>query len=330
MSTQAKTASRARARQMLEIARRYYLNDQSMVTISEQLGVSRFKVARLLKEARDTGLVQITLHTGGAEDAELGAKLARHLGLRQAIVVEAFGTREEVRHIVGLAAGRHLQRTLRAGETLGLTWGRTLTHMIESLESLPNVQVLQLTGHVGSNLRESPIELARRASLIGGNNAKAIMAPLYVESLQAAQALRNQPDIKEVFDLFDTVTTAIAAVGSFNLAPDGAANSQFLPLLPLATRERLLATGAIAEVCGLPFRADGSLADPELTEHIFSISAEQLGRIPRVIAIASDPSKAEATLALWRADMISELVVDVDLAEALLSAPAKLATESGR
>jgi DNA-binding transcriptional regulator LsrR (DeoR family) len=202
--------------------------------------------------------------------------------------------------------------------------------MIESLESLPNVQILQLTGHVGSNLRESPIELARRASLIGGNNAKAIMAPLYVESLQAAQALRNQPDIKEVFDLFDTVTTAIAAVGSFAPAADGGANSQFLPLLPPATQERLLATGAIAEVCGLPFRADGSLADPELTEHIFSISAEQLGRIPRVIAIASDPSKAEATLALWRADMISELVVDVDLAEALLSAPTKLATESGR
>jgi len=95
-------------------------------------------------------------------------------------------------------------------------------------------------------------------------------------------------------------------------------------------RERLLATGAIAEVCGLPFRPDGSLADPELTEHIFSISAEQLHRIPRVIAIASDPSKAEAILALWRADVISELVVDADLAETLLSAPAVPAAGSGR
>ncbi|MGC3994308.1 MAG: sugar-binding domain-containing protein [Propionicimonas sp.] len=321
MSTMSRS-QRARSRQMLEIARRYYLNDESMVSISDQLGVSRFKVARLLKEARETGLVRITLDTGGAEDADLAARLSEHLGLQAAIVVDAFGTIEEVRHRIGIAAGAHLQRTLKAGETLGLTWGRTLTHMIESLESLPNVQVLQLTGHVGSNLRESPIELARKASLIGGNNAKAIMAPLYVDNLQAAQALRDQPDIKEVFDLFDTVTTAIAAVGSFRPASDGGINSQFLPLLPPPLQERLLATGAIAEVCGLPFRSDGSLADPELTGHIFSISAEQLRRIPRVIAIASDPSKAEAILALWRADLISELVVDADLAETLLSLPA--------
>lgn len=313
---------RTRNRLMLEIARRYYLTDESMVSISSQLGVSRFKVARLLKEARETGLVQISLNTGGDTNTPLAAKLAEHLGLQSAVVVDAWGTKEEVRHQVGLTAGRHLEHTLQPGETLGLTWGRTLTHMIESLQTLPNVQVLQLTGHVGSDLSESPIELVRRASLIGGNRAKAIMAPLYIDSLQAAQALRNQPDIKEVFDLFDTVTTAIAAVGSFAPTADGVTNSQFLPILPQEMQDLLLARGAIAEVCGLAFRSDGSLAAPELNDHIFSISADQLGRIPRVIAIASDPSKADAVLALWRADLISELVVDADLAETLLALPA--------
>lgn len=319
MSNQ-RIARRERARQLLEIARRYYLLDESMISISSRLGISRFKVARLLKEARETGVVTITLKAGGDEDVELSRQLAERFGLQRAIVVRAYGTVEEVRRIVGEVCGHHLSATLRAGETLGLAWGRTLTSMIESMDHLPDIQILQLNGTVGSDLSQSPIELVRRAALLGGNKAKAIMAPLYIDSLQAAEALRRQPDIKEVFDLYDTVTTAVLAVGGFKPTEDGKNNSQFLPLLPAPDREALLAAGAIAEVCGLPYCADGSLARSEVVDHILAIRPDQLRKIPRVIAVASDASKAEAILAIWRADLISELIVDDDLAEALLAA----------
>ena len=319
MSTETK-ASRARTRQLLEIAKRYYLKDESMVAISDQLGISRFKVARLLREARDTGVVTISLNTGGDEDTELSKQLAECLGLQRAVVAKAWGTVEEVRRIVGTVAGHNLAGTLRQGETLGLAWGRTLTHMIESIDRLPDIQILQLNGFVGSDLSQSPIELVRRAALLGGNKAKALMAPLYIESLQAAEALRHQPDLKEVFDLYDTVTTAVVAVGGFQPTADGGSNSQFLPLLSPWARDEILAAGAVAEVCGLPFCADGSLVDTQVVEHILAIRPEQLRRIPRVIAIASDPSKAEAILAICRAHFITELVVDDELAEALISA----------
>ena len=329
MSTKSR-AQRERARQMLEIARRHYIDDESMVSIGQRLGISRFKVARMLQEARESGLVTITLHSGGEEDEALSDRLAKHLALPRASAVEAFGSTEDIRRIVGVRAGQILGGTLQNGETLGLAWGRTLTHMIESLERLPNVQILQLNGAVGSNLSQSPIELVRRAALIGGNNAKAIMAPLYINSIEAARAMRNQPDIKEVLELFDTVTTAVVAVGSFAAARDGGINSQFLPLLPDGVQQQLLDSGAIAEACGIPFRPDGSVADRGLLEHILAITPEQLGRIPRVIGVASDPTKASAIHALCHAGMITELVVDADLAEALLALPALSAAERRR
>ncbi|MCW5954475.1 MAG: hypothetical protein KIT69_19660 [Propionibacteriaceae bacterium] len=316
-------AGRARARQMLEIARRYYLADESKVQISEQLGISRFKVARLLEEARERGLVRITLDHGGEADETLSRQLARHLGLDSAVAVEAYGTVAEVRRIVGEHAGKVLAGTVRTGETLGLAWGRTLTHLIESIDHLPSVQILQLNGAVGPSLSQSPVELALKASLISGNNAKAIMAPLYIDDADGVQIIRSQPDIKDVLDSFDTVTTAIVAVGAINGRGDGSTDSRLLPMLPPAVREELLHRGAVAEACGLTYAADGSLAYPELArDHILAISARQLRRIPRVIAVASDPSKAQAVLALRRADVISELVVDAELAEALLALPA--------
>lgn len=314
-------SGRERTRLLLEIARRYYLCDESKVAISSELGISRFKVARLLTEAREAGIVTITLNTGGDEDPELSRRLAEHLDLQRAVVVRAYGTVSEVRRIVGTAAGRHLAETLRPGETLGLAWGRTLPHMLESVDRLPDIQILQLNGTVGSDLSQSPIELVRRASLLGGNKAKAVMAPLYIESLHAAEALRRQADIKEVLDLYDTVTTAVVSVGSFQRTEAGVVDiSQFLLLLPPEVREKLLDEGAIAEVCGLPFAADGSLAYPELVEHLLSIRPDQLRRVPRVMAVASDSRKASAILAIWRAGLISELVVDDDLAETLLAA----------
>lgn len=314
-------AKRTRTRQLLEIAKRYYVGDESMVSISTALGISRFKVARLLKEAKETGVVTINLNAGGEEDPELSGALAERLGLEHVVVVRAFGTVEEVRGFVGMAAAQRLSETLHNDEVLGLAWGRTLTRMIESLESLPDVQILQLNGSVGSDLSQSPIELIRRAALLGGNKAKALMAPLYIDNLEAAEVLRRQPDLKEVIDLYDTVTTAVVSIGAFRSTDTGSTNSQFLPLLSVAERDELLGSGAIAEVCGLPFCADGSLAKTQLVRHIIAIRPEQLHRVPRVIGVASDPSKAEAILAIWRADLISELVVDDVLAERLLALP---------
>ncbi len=313
---------RDRARQMLEIARRYYLAEESKVEISQALGMSRFKVARLLQEARESGLVRITFHHGGEVDQALSARLGRHLGLDRAVVVEAYGSVEEVRKIVGSQAGTVLAATVTSGETLGLAWGRTLTHMIESIDRLPSVQILQLNGAVGPSLSQSPVELALKASLIGGQNAKAIMAPLYISDQDGATAMRSQPDIKEVLELFDTVTTAVVAVGALNADDDGSTNSRLLPLLPKPVQEQLLSGGAVAEACGITYLADGNLAHRDLfANHILAISPAQLRRIPRVIGVASDPGKAEAILALRRADVISELVVDADLAEALLALP---------
>lgn len=148
------------------------------------------------------------------------------------------------------------------------------------------------------------------------------MAPLYISDLDGAQAMRTQPDIKEVLDLFDTVTTAVVAVGALNAGGDGSTNSRLLPLLPARVQEELLNGGAVAEACGLTYQADGNLARRDLFhDHILAISPTQLRRIPRVIGVASDPSKAAAILALRRADVISELVVDAELADALLALP---------
>ena len=48
--------------QLAAVASQYYLDGRSKVEIGQDLGLSRFKVARMLQEARERGIVQIQIH----------------------------------------------------------------------------------------------------------------------------------------------------------------------------------------------------------------------------------------------------------------------------
>src|SRR6478752_10715630 len=71
------------------VARRFYLEGASKSEIAQELGLSRFKVARVLDHARSSGLVRIELHYEGELDLDLSVRLASHLQLRRCLVIDA-------------------------------------------------------------------------------------------------------------------------------------------------------------------------------------------------------------------------------------------------
>src|SRR5258706_4429711 len=70
------------------VARRYYLDGRSKVEIAEEFALSRFKVARMLDDARTSGLVRIEIGHPGVIDVELSAQLMETLGLTHCVVTD--------------------------------------------------------------------------------------------------------------------------------------------------------------------------------------------------------------------------------------------------
>ena len=60
-----KISQEKRAR-LAYVARRYYLEDQKQSDIARELGVSRPLISRMLSDARELGVVEITIHEPGA------------------------------------------------------------------------------------------------------------------------------------------------------------------------------------------------------------------------------------------------------------------------
>ena len=67
------TAGPAELVLMASVARSHYVEGRAKTEIAQQFGISRFKVARLLELARDTGLVRIEIDRPGALDIALSA-----------------------------------------------------------------------------------------------------------------------------------------------------------------------------------------------------------------------------------------------------------------
>src|SRR5215212_10717462 len=142
-----KTAGPAALVLAATVARRYYLEGASKSDIAAELGLSRFKVARLLERARATGLVRIELDARGEINLDLSVRLRAACGLRHCVVIDAPEDDDVLlRSALGRAAAELLAEIVEPGDVLGLAWGRSLMAMRTFLGPMNNCDVVQLTG----------------------------------------------------------------------------------------------------------------------------------------------------------------------------------------
>ena len=299
---------------LLVVAKKFYLEEKSKVEIAKELSYSRFRVARMLEQAISTGVMTISFDDQGTIIPSLSSRLAEEMGLREAIVVESDSSEGMVRQHVSAAAADLLGRTLRPGEVLGIGWGRTISAMSETLPSLPNISVVQLTGSLGFNFNQSPVEIVRKVALRSGGSSHPIFAPMLVDNATTAAALRQQPDVAQAMRFFDKVTTAVLALGSWDPI-----ESQLSDAVPEKQRDELRSRGVVAEVAATLIAKDGTLVATDFADLCIAATADQIRRIPRVLVVAAGARKAVAARPAIRAGLFNGIVTDRALAEALLA-----------
>jgi len=196
------------------VARRYYLEGESKSDIAASLGLSRFKVARLIDRALATGLVRIEIDSHGEIDLDLSVRVGAALGLRHCIVMDAPEEDDDtLRSTLGRAAAELLAEILEPGDVLGLSWARSLMAMRASLPQLPRCDVVQLTGSLSLPSDDSPIELVRDVARRSDGEAFFFYAPMVLPDPATAGVLRTQPEIALILNspgppMFDDETTA--------------------------------------------------------------------------------------------------------------------------
>lgn len=317
MAQRAGSVRSASALDAAHIARRYYLDGRQKSEIADELGISRFKVARVLDEAREAGIVQITIKVPTNVDLTLGDEVAQLFGLRRAIVVNTpQDDRDAAASMIGQSAADLLAGMLDEGDVLGLAWGNSLTAMCEALQGRSGADVVQLVGGVrAAATMVSGVELVRRAAERTGGTAFPLNAPLVVGSEGMAAELLADEALALTRDKFSALTVCAFGVGSW-VPP----RSALLEELPLAARSELLELGAVADLCGIPIDQDGHEIDSPVARRVVGARLNELRRVPEVIALAMGAERERAITGALRTGVVSTLVTEASVASALIRA----------
>ena len=297
------------------VARQYYLEGISKVDIADRLGISRFRVARLLDSARESGLVRIEIGLpGGALDAGLSAELCSVFGLRHAFVFNFPEDGSSLRQRLGEAAGQVLMDLIAPGDVLGLTWSRTLSGLTAALTQLPPCPIVQLTGAVPPPDGRDLLELVRGVARVGGGTAHVFYAPMLVDDAATATAIRRQSDIAEAFALIPSVTIAVVSIGAWEPGL-----STIYDAITPGERAGLAAAGVRAELAGVFIGADGRPLATPLDGRMIVAPVPLFTRIPFVLGVAYDAAKCAAVLAAIGGGLVHGLVTHTSLARGLLA-----------
>lgn len=300
---------------MASVARRYYLADRSKMEIAEELGLSRFQVARLLDKARSSGLVHIEIGRPGAVDLETSGRLRETFGLSHAVVVDVSAAEAApLRAALGAAAAGLLREVVTPADVLGVAWSRAVSATAAALSALPAVPVVQLTGSLsGRGIDESSVELVRRLAAVSRGPAYFFYAPMTVPDAATARALRRQPEVARTLERYAAVTKAVVGIGRWQ-----SGQSTLYDATSPSDRRVLHDLGVRAELSGIFVAEDGSLVRAALTDRMIGVTADQLRAVPEVIGLPYGTQKAPAVRAALRSGLVTSLVTHRSLALALL------------
>ncbi len=303
---------------VIEVAWLYYQDGLNQKDIAERLGISRATVVNYLQEARESGLIRISLASESFTTHRLALDLCNRFGLQAAFVVpdQGVGIEERFARVVQGAAD-WLPSLLAPDDQLGVAWGRTVYDLATALEQqqFPAMSVVQLVGSMSTPYGFTAEACSTRLAQKLGARCYNLHAPAILSRADLAQELKAEPILSAQMERLGQITKSLFSVGT--CLPDSHVVSS-----GVATREELdwyVANGAAGVICGRFIDATGKPIAGPLDQRMIGAELSGLIGLQAGILVTPGLDKVEATRACIAGGYPTHFVTSLTVAEALLA-----------
>jgi DNA-binding transcriptional regulator LsrR (DeoR family) len=291
----------------------YYLQDATQAEIADRIGTSRTTVSRLLREARDRGLVRIeVLPLPQEEPGDLAERLRQALGVREVLLSPTTSSAHVAEAVSPVVAGVLAGTGLSAGDVLLVSSGRTVYEIAQrELPDLPGVVVVPMVG--GQDEPEAwyqTNEITRRIAVGLGGAPRFLYAPAF-PSRRLRRSLVEDEEFQRFVALWSQARVALMGIGAPPLLRESIPG--FVP-----TDEAPLRS-AVGDVASRFYDEKGDEVAYEGADRLVAIPLEVLRGVPVRIAVAYGALKVPSIVAGARGGCFTHLVTDPVTAAAVLS-----------
>lgn len=302
----------------VRIAELYYDDNKTQDEIGALLGVTRWKVGRLLTQARAKGIVRIEIVHPRARRLGVERELRERFGLVDAVVVPT-GEAEDLPARVARAAADYLAALRPIPRMLGVSWGRTLSEVADQLANgwSTRVSVVQINGGVSLNKRagtaaSTAATIAQKAS----GEAILLPSPAILERLETKRAIESDRTVSAVLA---QAASASAYLYSAGVADESSVLVDSGYLTPGDVTE-LVRKGAVGDVVGRYIDANGNIVDPDLDERTVGLGLDELRAARTAIFVVAGEAKHPVARAVVISGLCSVIITDESTARTLLDA----------
>ena len=302
---------------MTRVASQYYLEGMTQEAVARSLRLSRPKVGRLLDRARMTGIVEITVNVHPDIGLQVEAALVSEFGLNQVLLVNDQSDEAGQRASVARAAAGFLKRHLSDGDVVALGMGRNVG-AVPDFVGTPTLRAATFVSAIGGSplvdTGVNPNEICRRLAEAFAGTAEVLYAPAYAETPAVRDAFINHDDVRDVLERARAANVALIGIGN---ARDDSAVVR-MGCFSVAEMRRLRERGAVGDILGSFFGADGHAVVDGIGDRVVAIARADLEAIKCVVAICSERDKGEAVLGALRSGMVKVLVTNLSTARTVL------------
>jgi deoxyribonucleoside regulator len=309
---------------VLRAAVMYYEDNRTMDDVAVELGVSRATVSRMVGEARDIGLVEITVHHEARAAPVLERTIKDQFGVSVTVIsrVNAATEVERLNHMANQVT-EQVRSLFEPHTTVAVAWGATITAITRALTPgvIPGLQVVQLNG--SGNTFSSGIEYAsgvlERFGAALGARVHLYPVPAFFDRPATRSAMWQERSVQRVLQLQRRADAAL-----FSVTPVGGPVPGYLYRAGYLGREELRDLGrqkVVGDVNTVFIRSDGSHDGIEMNLRSSGMALEFFNDVPRRVCVATGAAKATVLRAALQAGSITDLIVDTAAAEALAGEP---------
>lgn len=294
---------------MLDVVVRYYLEDRTQSQIGKEFNISRSTISRLLKKARETGVITFSINYQSEEIETLQDKIKRMFRIRRVLLTKTVSDDSTTLREVSKLAAKELESHLHHDMTIGVSWGRHIEMLSKTMSTYDyeGISIVEIFGAIGSRVNRVDTQMVSR-KICEKLNARLypLSAPIFMFDEAGRQEVRASKAVKATLDKIHECELILTSIGTIEHDPW---QTLWHDYLDDRMKREIIAQEGAGFILAHFFNHNGEFLDHKINDSVIGIPTDAI-RTQKIFAIASGATKAPGILGALRGGFLDTLISD--------------------